>query len=207
MENRGDDMKSLNSKILVVLVFGVLVFSAYKTYDNRTVPKQPDEVTLSQPPEPNMPDEAPILGAEMVTFGEAQARSTYHIPLPKGIAIQQVWVEINSSGDSLETPTKRPVAIQFENDLLLRIYPQNRQPDWDKIVEQDKDFKKISVNGILGIGAEPGVEIYDNEAFFRRGSVSWWVDNLEYGLYTDTLSLEELLKIAETLQLEISLNN
>lgn len=206
-------MKSLTRKFFVVLIFGVLIFSGYKIYDSRITPEKHDEVELSQPPEPSAPDGAPpFLGAELVTSEEAQTRSAYHIPLPEGIAIEEVWMESKktktaSNGNSSELPTKLSVAIQFENDIFLRIRPRNGQPDWDKLIEQDKDFQKISVNGIPGSGAEPGVEIYDDEAFFRRGSVSWWADNLLYTLYTDTLSLEDLLKVAETLQLEISLNN
>jgi len=188
-------------KMTVGLLFSVLVFSGCKMYDSQTAASQPGEVTRSQPPEPNLPGDAPLNNAEVVTLEQAQTRTAYHIPLPERITIQQVWIQTTSSGDAPEIPARRAVAVQFENDVLLRIYPLDRQPDWDRLIAQSKDyFKKISVNGIPGIGADPGVVIYDGEEYFNRGSVVWWVDGLKYGLYTDTVSLEELLKVAETLQ-------
>ena len=193
-------MKSLIRKFLIVLIIGVLIFSGYKIYDSRTAPVQPDRVIRYDSMGPAIPGNAPILGVEVDTFEEAQAQTTYHIPLQEGIAIQQVWLQgAPSWAASPETPTMRSVAIQFENDILLIIRRQNVQPDWGKLARQFKYVKKVSVNGVPGMGADPGVEIYGDEAFFRQGNVSWWVERLTYTLLTDTLSLEELLKVAEVL--------
>jgi hypothetical protein len=83
-------------------------------------------------------------------------------------------------------------------DLLLTIRRYNKPPDWDKIIMTTPQLTKIKVNGNEGMGTSPGFTTYDGNNYPYPGSVEWWVDGLDITLYSDTFSLDELLKIAET---------
>ncbi len=154
-------------------------------------------LVTSQSLEPSCLD--PLCGGELVTFEQAQAQTPYHIPLPEGLTPQKVWIQ-KWLASSAENSVTISVAIQFENDITLIIHQEHQQSDWDtRRLAQCKHCEKISVNGIPGVGADPGVDIYEGVAYDRRGSVVWYLDGLDYSLYTDTVPLDELLKIAETL--------
>ena len=136
--------------------------------------------------------DSPLGNGELVSLDEAQARLSFTIPLPDGFAVKEVWVspEEVASDD-------RAVAIQFENDLLLIIHQLANEPNWDGTISSVPELAKISVNGHNGLGANPGTKFVAGKEYPYPGSVEWWVDGVDITLYSDTLSLEELLKIAE----------
>ena len=135
----------------------------------------------------------PLGNGELVSLDEAQARLSFTIPLPDGFAVSEVWVspEEVASGD-------RAVAIQFQDDLLLIIHQLANEPNWDGTVSSAPELAKISVNGHNGLGANPGTKFITGKEYPYPGSVAWWMNGLDITLYSDTHSLEELLKIAET---------
>ena len=139
-------------------------------------------------------EEGPILNAEAISLGEAQARvSSHSIPLPEGFEIKQVWIT-----KGVVDPTGQYVAVEFDADLLLITRRSEKPPDWDGIIANVPELTKIMVNGNPGMGTSPGFTIYRGKDFPYPGSVEWWMDGLNITLYSDTFSLEELLTIAET---------
>jgi hypothetical protein len=137
----------------------------------------------------------PLPNAEELSLVDVQTRVPYSIPLPEGIEIQKAWVSTVSVDAS-----ERAVAIQFAKDLLLIIHPITEPPNWDGIIESVPAFVKVNVNGNTGIGIDPGTIESNGVQYPHPGSVEWWVDGLDITLYSDTLSLEELLKIAQTMR-------
>lgn len=146
----------------------------------------------SEPILPRHPD-GPLPKGKKLPFAEAQKMVSYKIPVPDAVKIKQVWVSIDTASDE-------SVAIEFSSKLLLIIHKMENPPDWDKIIESVPELTKINVNGNAGVGADPGYTTSGENKFFYPGSVGWWVDGLKITLYSDTLSLKELLKIAKTVR-------
>ena len=137
----------------------------------------------------------PLGGGELVSLEEAQTRLSFTVPLPEGFEIKEVWVSPEDVA-----PADRSVAIQFENDLLLIIHQLANEPNWSGAISSVPELTSISVNGHRGLGADPGTKFVAGKEYPYPGSVAWWINGLDTTLYSDTLSLEELLKIAETVQ-------
>jgi hypothetical protein len=135
----------------------------------------------------------PLGNGELVSLDEAQARLSFFIPLPDGFAVKEVWVSPEEVASD-----NRAVAIQFENDLVLIIHQLANEPNWDGTGSSAPELAKISVNGHNGLGANPGIKFVAGKEYPYPGSVAWWMNGLDITLYSDTLHLEELLKIAET---------
>ena len=136
----------------------------------------------------------PLGNGEFVSLNEAQARLSLAIPLPDGFAVKEVWVSPEEVASD-----NRAVAIQFENDLLLIIHQLANEPNWDETISSAPELAKISVNGHNGLGAHPGTKFIAGKEYPYPGSVAWWMNGLDITLYSDTLSLEELVTVAETL--------
>lgn len=160
--------------------------------------------TLSQNYRALLPkkSENPLGSGEEVSFTQAKKKISFPIPLPEGEKIKQVWIRTNP-----ENPLQQSIAIRFKRDILLIVdVSQNEAPtNWDKVIEFMPEFKKIEVNGISGMGTDPGVTEVQGQPYSYPGSVAWWLDGLDVTLYSDTLPLEELLNIARTVQSENAL--
>ena len=182
--------------ISAALVVGLLVLGWFAA-DHLTVapPNPPDPYCSSFGPAALEPP-APL------TFEQAQARTSYAIPLPEGLAIQGIWAS-DYRIYSPETPARRSVRILFDNDLELEIHPSNNPPDWYWHMSSMKGFKKVDVNGAPGVGTSAGftlLEVLQGKECPRRGVLYWWAGKLEFKLRSDTLSLGELLRIACSMQ-------
>lgn len=138
--------------------------------------------------------QAPLPAAERVSMAEAQARVPFHIPLPPAAGVRATWVSTPAVD-----PAARSVAILFDNEVLLVIHQEARPPDWDSIIATNPAFVKIAVNGHAGMGTSPRVVDVQGTPTSHPGSVGWWADGLYLVLYSDTLSLEDLLAIAESI--------
>jgi hypothetical protein len=172
--------------ILLLVLVGVL-FSK-----NEQIASPQSKMTeYSNPDLPNIG--GPLPNGEKVSLEQARASISYTIPLPKAMKIKEAWISTNA-----ENALDQSTAIKFEGDLLLIIHKMENSPDWDGIISSTPELMKISINGIPGVGTSPGFTQYDNRKYPYPGSVGWWIDGLSITLYSGTMSLEELLKIAET---------
>ena len=134
--------------------------------------------------------------AESLTIIQAQARSSYAIPLPQDYVIQQVWVwDAVGPGEKAGSS----VAIRFVPDLVLVIQPQATPPDWEETLKGAGPLKRVSDNAIAVVGADPGYTLLDvllGRQCPRAGALGWWVGGLGFTLQSNTLSLGVLLEIA-----------
>ncbi len=186
-------MKAKRRMIVVTIVLAFLAIMLFSSCSNAS-PIASSQPTLSDLAEPLSPQlNGPLPNGEVVSLADAQAKTSYTIPLPEGVGIKQVWVSTNAAN-----PSEQSIAVQFNNDLLLIIHEMAKPPDWDGIIASTPEFAKIDVNGDPGIGTDPGFTRTSGKDYFHPGSVSWWVDGLNITLYSDTLLLEELLKVAQT---------
>ncbi len=154
---------------------------------------------------PNWPWEGPIYPADKVTLSEAKARVPFAIPfparLPDAAAIEEVWVSTVQAPLDLGNEVyveRHSVAVVFSDGCQMIIHQMDSPPDWDAIIAQTPVFSKVTVNHHPGMGTSPGVQEMRGEQRPYPGSVSWWVDGLQITIYSDTLPLEEVLKIANS---------
>jgi hypothetical protein len=194
-------MKSKIKITLAMLVLVILLFVITLSFQKLHLSN--DRVDLSQQVLPQnyqalLPSELenPLGSGEEVSLEEARKNIAYPIPQLEAEEVKQVWISINP-----ENVSNQSVAVSFKRDLLLIIHKTENEntPDWDRSVANEPLFVKIDVNGISGIGADPGVKEFRGQPYYYPGSVELWVDGLDITLYSDTLSLEELLKVAETM--------
>ena len=176
------------SALLFLVLAAILFFRG-------SLDKSSYQVIPTYPPSFLPKTDWPLPDAEELALVDAQARVPYFIPLPEGIEIQKVWASTVAVGAS-----ERAIAVQFTEDLLLIIHPMAEPPNWDGIIESVPIFVKVNVYDNAGIGTDPGITEANGVQRPYPGSVEWWVDGLDITLYSNTISLEELLKIAQTLR-------
>jgi len=180
--------------IIGLSVLAVLILvGTVSNWNNNATSSPPTQSRYSEPLLPQI--NGPLPNADEVPFSQAQARISYTIPLPEAVEIKKVWVSVNAAGSS-----EQSVAIQFSGDLLLITHKMAKPPNWDGIIASAPELKKINVNGNTGIGADPGSTVSGEKEYFHPGSVQWWVDGLNMTLYSDNLSLEDLLKVAQNVR-------
>lgn len=186
-------MKHKNSIIIGILTSAVLILavSFFLGGQGRSSQVAPFRVEnsgafLPQMDGPNM---------DRVSLAEAMTRVPFTISSPEGFEVLEMWV----SNNTVE-PKNQTVVIDFKGNirrLVLRV--TEKQPDWEEEIASSPEFTKITVNGHTGLGISPGETKYNDNAYPHPGSVSWWVDGLGIVLFSDTLPMEALLKIAETM--------
>ncbi len=181
----------INGLLLVILMVGC----AYPLPANEQPPSS-TSASRGSSKELFLPQfDRPLPSAERVSLAEAQARVPYKIPLPEAAEIQKVWASPTAVDQA-----DRSVAVRFSDGLLLVAHPMAQPPDWDSIIATAPLFKKITVDGNPGIGVTPGTTEVRGKAHPYPGSVEWWVDGLDLTLYSESMSLETLLDLAESLR-------
>lgn len=192
----------LTSILLVVVVGGTIGYSRSQTADSSPTP--PALVTpfgaLWSALQKQKIEGKPFPQAEEVSLFQAQEKVPYPIPLPSAKKIAHVW--IGSTAREEQVP---PLAIQFEEDALLIISAGDRA----EIIEGREAFpcRQVFVHGSPAIGcdceeartrklAETGGGVVG--CLYQR-SVVWGSDGLTFILYSDTVLLQELLDLAETI--------
>jgi hypothetical protein len=187
--------KSLFLGVLLVagLVFITLLSPKEEPLEDKVEPSQTALIKNDQTPH-STEAENPLLRGEEVSLVEAENILSFAIPQPKGEEIEHIWVSTNP-----ENPLDQSLAISFQNDLLLIIHTNEKAIRWDETITNMPIFKAVTVNGNSGMGADPGETEVWGQPYAYPGSVEWWVNGLDITLYSDTLTLEQLLKIAETM--------
>lgn len=86
--------------------------------------------------------------------------------------------------------------IYFSNGTRLTAFRQWKDPRWQAAAEGPLKRTLVEVAGHAGIGDDPGVVEIQGERISEPGVVAWWQDGLHMGLFSPTLSLDELLALA-----------
>jgi hypothetical protein len=187
--------KSLFLGVLLIagLVFMTLFSQKEPSLEDKVGPSQSALMENYQTPHSNELKN-PLRRGEEVSLDEAENKLSFSIPQPRGQEIKHIWISINP-----ENLLDQSLAISFQNDLLLIIHTNEKAIRWDETIANMPVFKAITVNGNSGMGADPGETEVWGKPYTYPGSVEWWVNGLDITLYSDTLTLEQLLKIAETM--------
>jgi hypothetical protein len=203
-------LKSPGFWVAGLLVFVVAVAGARHLIQQAPYGFIREETQVHVPDIPNWPWEGPIYPADKVTLSEARTRVPFTIPvrtsLPGAatVEIEEVWVSAIQAPLDLDEENYTElysVAVVFSDGCQMIIHQMDSPPDWDAIIAQQTPlFSEVSVDGHPGIGASPGVQEIMGEQHRYPGSISWWADGLEINIYSDTLPLEELLQIANSLR-------
>jgi hypothetical protein len=159
---------------------------------------------------------------EKVTVEEAQRRASFPIKtpthLPEGLALKDVvfqkdlgWVALLYSGNSATDTNDDGISLVITSNLWERKFgkPANgeqvNREYIDKLYSdmqtESRGLRKVNVRDSLGVGAEPGTHMLPNgEKTQHPGAISFTEDGIVYDLYGDALSLDELLKIANSMR-------
>ena len=147
-------------------------------------------------PIPAPPPSPPILG-EKVSLDEARRRTPYTIPIPPdgvvGADIQEVWASKEGA------PTEfRQVYLIYANGLKISIGGRPDAIDYSALA--DDPFRAANVRGIPASGKDPAVKTLSTGGQVNTpANLSWWVNQVDIGLYHPTWSMEQLLEIGEAM--------
>ena len=147
-------------------------------------------------PIPAPPPSPPILG-EKVSLDEARRRTPYTIPIPPdgvvGADIQEVWASKEGA------PTEfRQVYLIYANGLKISIGGRPDAIDYSALA--DDPFRAANVRGIPASGKAPAVKTLSTGGQVNTpANLSWWVNQVDIGLYHPTWSMEQLLEIGEAM--------
>jgi len=144
----------------------------------------------------------PIFGERVSSLEEMQARVPFSVPLPNympdGGVLSEVW-----AGQTRYPPEQRHAALVYSNGIWITFSLQSEiVPDWKGLVDEpNSPFRLIKVNGIEGIGKDPGDQVlYGGEIHHYPGSVGWKAGHLLIAVYGE-YPMEELLRVAESMEI------
>jgi hypothetical protein len=160
-----------------------------------------------------LPFQGPIPG-EKVSLDEARSRMPFSIPLPSYLPGSTRLMEVYAS--RTDTPREfRQAALVYENGIHIILYYEPGTLNWTSWPEEHADiFKAVEVRGHPGVGSEPGPEricvSYAPSTEFecrdgsdsRPGMVQWEADGLVIAIYSYDYSLAELLRVAESMDVQ-----
>ena len=154
---------------------------------------QRGEAPYTRPP----PSTFQPIDGDTVTLREAQRRTPYTIPIPPQSAVGADLEEVWASPESYLTEYKQ-VYLKYSSGLEIFISGSMEYMDYGEDV--DSPFKQANVRGI---GAE-GLDHYikTTKSGTREsvpGSLSWWVNQVDIRMVHPTLTIQELVAIAEAM--------
>ena len=177
--------------LITLLVVSQLTSNERQTASVSPIPAPPGTGLRAGPPA-----STPIVG-EQVSLDEARRRTPYTIPTPPdsvvGADLQEVWVSREG------TPAKfRQVYLIYSNDLEISIGGQPGAKDYSAIA--GGPFRAASVRGIPASGKDPAVKTSNLSGQVNTpANLSWWVNQVDIGLYHPTWSMQDLLRIGEAM--------
>lgn len=110
-------------------------------------------------------------------------------------------------------PNENALNILYERGIFIteKKCGSPKPPSPEELIKQAKDEKEagnmaadalpelIEVSGIKGYGCEPGFNLVDSNKVPRPGVVSWYGGGIEYSIYGDDTSLDQLLEMAKSM--------
>lgn len=139
----------------------------------------------------------PIRGGDPVTLEEAKQRTPYTIPVPPVNVVEsdidEVWISEEHDSEELDR-----VHIIYSNGLEISIEGYTTPIDFSQLKEYMS--RQVSVRNMPGLGKERFIKKRRDGMTIRRlTSLSWWDNQVRITLYHPTVSLEELVRIGETM--------
>ena len=176
------------ASVVVVCVAGCGVWGDSGSSSDRGV-----EAVVPRPP-PHQP-----IGGDMVTLAEARERTPYTIPVPPQSVVGADLVEVWASRADRPSESKK-VYLKYSNGLKISIGASIEDMDYGDADLLDGTFKAATVRGIRAIGKDPYIETTSIGTQANIiGSLSWWVNQVDISLYHPTLTMQELVTIAEAM--------
>ena len=147
---------------------------------------------------PRPPAHAPIVG-DRVTLEEAQQRTSYTIPVPPadvvGSDIQEVW----ASKTHIAAEHKK-VYIIYANGLRISLGGHPDAPPPADLSELPDTFREVSVGGKTGTGKNAFVNTTSiGTQVDVPASVRWWDNSVSIVLYHPSMTMQELIRIGESM--------
>ena len=175
--------------LLLVLVVAVVVMGYV---DLGTFDDQGDAAVAV----PRPPPSPPIRG-DRLTPEEADERSPYTIPFPDPAVADgnpdEIWVSREGT-----QPKSHQVYLIYPNGLRISIGA--RTDAVDHSVAAGETGRQVSVLGKPASGRDPYMKTTtDGQRVPIVANLTWWVNRVEIALYHPTLSMDELVEIAETM--------
>ena len=93
----------------------------------------------------------------------------------------------------------RSLAFVYSNGLTIIIHQENKSINWESLATSP--FTLINVNGHAGVGKDPGKQEIMGKSYEYPGSVSWQVGRLQISIYSQHHSMEELIRVAESMEI------
>ena len=188
--------------VVVLLVIPALIglFAATQLFstDRETASTVPIPAPRVDEAIPRPPTGRPIKG-EIVTLEEAQRRTPYTIPVPPQNVVGADLVEVWASFEGRPAQFKQ-VYLIYSNGLEISIGTRMDTIDYGDEDLLDGPFRGVTVRGIKARGKDPFVKTTSIGTQANIiGSLSWWVNQVNISLYHPTLTMQELVVIAEAM--------
>ena len=188
--------------IVVLLIIPALIglFAATQSLstDRETASTVPIPAPRIDEAIPRPPMHQPI-GGDKVTLYEAQRRTPYTIPVPPQSVVGADLVEVWASHEDRPAKSKQ-VYLIYSNGLKISIGASMEDMDYGDEALLDDNFKGTTVRGIKALGKDPFVKTTSIGTQANIiGSLSWWVNQVDISLYHPTLTMQDLVAIAETM--------
>ena len=147
---------------------------------------------------PRPPPYPPIVG-DHVTFEEAQQRTPYTIPVPPSNVvesdIQEVWASKTNKVDE-----HKRVYIIYSNGLKISLGGSPTAPPPADLSELPDTVREVSVGGKTGTGKNAFVKTTNiGTQVDVPASVRWWDNSVSIVLYHPTMTMQELIRIGESM--------
>ena len=145
---------------------------------------------------PGPPGGSPIAG-ERVTLAEAQDRTPFTLPIPAQSAvsgeIEEVWASDKNIADEF-----KQVYIIYSDGLKISLGAHIGSKDFSGL--GTGSFRKAIVKGNQGRWKDPFVKTTNIGTQVNIiGSLSWWESDVDIRLYHPTITMQELLVVAEAM--------
>ena len=184
--------------LAIPALIGLFVATKLFSTDRETASTVPIPAPRVDEAIPRPPLGVPING-DMVTLEEAQRRTPYTIPIPPQSAVGADLVEVWASPEGTPAQFKQ-VYLKYSNDLEISIGTRMDTVDYGDDDLLDEPFKGVTVRGIKARGKDPFVKTTSVGAQAHIiGSLSWWVNQVDISLYHPTLTMRELIAIAQAM--------
>ena len=182
--------------LIIPALIGLFVMTQLFSTDRETASTVPIPAPRVDEAIPRPPMHQPI-GGDKVTLKEAQRRTPYTIPVPPQSVVGADLVEVWASHEDRPAKSKQ-VYLIYSNGLKISIGTRMDTIDYGDEDFLDDNSKGVTVRGIKAIGRDPFVKTTNIGAQANIiGSLSWWVNEVNISLYHPTLTMQELIAIAE----------
>lgn len=140
---------------------------------------------------------------EFTSLEEAAKVANFTIKYPKNLKDKKLLGIFISHSNTL--------TLLYNNGFYITQRQSDLVPDYSSFVTESKEDKKkgnlkadqvprlITVNNLIGMGVEPGINDFETYMQPRPGFAEWYEDGVIYSIYGDTIPLAKLINIANSM--------